>query len=348
MLEIRDRVRVKDLRHELETVRLGVGDVMDDVLPAVRELLDVETVSLYSVREVADGLDLGIFHQVGGGRDVGGVFHQAVRKTARSSVFCYDLFRPPANQRNRVLESTAWVDRHVPGTFAASRIYREVLEPLRLHRHKHLRALVCDGPALLAWFGAVHPDDPTPRQTKALAALVPAMRRRLILAERLASTPRVHAALGAALESLGAAAFILGPRGSILERNTAGAALLDASRPEVTAAIAEALARQQSTDLVELVPVRDRGIAAHHLAIMRGHPVEARILACVRRCAMGWELTTRQSQVLDLVVRGMANASIAATLSTGSRAIELHVTALLDRAGLDSRAALVARVLTSE
>jgi DNA-binding CsgD family transcriptional regulator len=348
MLELRDRVRVKALRHELETVRLGRGDVMDDVLPALRELLAVEMVSVYSVREQGDGLDLGIFHQVGGGRDMGRLFKQAVRKTARSPVFNYDLFRPAADQRNRVMESTAWLDRHAPGTFASSRIYREVLHPLGLHRHKHLRALVCDGPALLAWFGAIHPEEPTKRQIKTLAALVPSMRRRLILAERFESAPRIISALGVALESLGAAAFIVGPRGSIRERNTAGNELLESSRPEVVAALGDALARQQSTDLVELVPVRDRGVPAHYLAIMRTEPIEARILACVRRCTARWELTPRQSRVLELLVRGMANTSIAATLSTGARAVELHVTALLDRAGVDSRAALVARVLLAE
>jgi hypothetical protein len=46
-------------------------------------------------------------------------------------------------------------------------------------------------------------------------------------------------------------------------------------------------------------------------------------------------------------VRGESNATFAANLDVSLRAIELHVTALLGYAGVDSRAALVAAVLLS-
>jgi DNA-binding NarL/FixJ family response regulator len=61
-----------------------------------------------------------------------------------------------------------------------------------------------------------------------------------------------------------------------------------------------------------------------------------------------WQLTPRQGEVLGLVSRGLANATIAAALGCGDRAVELHLTALFDRAGVESRAALVARVLTQD
>jgi DNA-binding NarL/FixJ family response regulator len=45
------------------------------------------------------------------------------------------------------------------------------------------------------------------------------------------------------------------------------------------------------------------------------------------------------------VVNGTPNTTIATMLRVSVRAVELHVTKLLDRAGVDSRAALVAHVL---
>ena len=70
-----------------------------------------------------------------------------------------------------------------------------------------------------------------------------------------------------------------------------------------------------------------------------------RSVARVRTCATRWTLTPRQLAVLELVVTGMANATIAAMLGIADRTVESHVTAIFDRAGVDSRAALVATVL---
>ena len=58
-----------------------------------------------------------------------------------------------------------------------------------------------------------------------------------------------------------------------------------------------------------------------------------------------WTLSQRQVAVLEHVARGLANATIAALLGVSERAIEHHVTALLQRAGVTNRAGLVAAVL---
>jgi DNA-binding CsgD family transcriptional regulator len=58
-----------------------------------------------------------------------------------------------------------------------------------------------------------------------------------------------------------------------------------------------------------------------------------------------WGLTPRQREVLGRVAGGDATGTIAAALGISERAIEMHLTALFDRVGVDSRAALVARVL---
>jgi len=59
-----------------------------------------------------------------------------------------------------------------------------------------------------------------------------------------------------------------------------------------------------------------------------------------------WKLTPRQTDVMRLVARGDTNKDIAATLGCAENTIELHVTALLRRAGCSSRTQLVARFWT--
>lgn len=56
-------------------------------------------------------------------------------------------------------------------------------------------------------------------------------------------------------------------------------------------------------------------------------------------------LSRRQQEVLGLVVDGQANATIASILEISVRTVEVHVSALLERCGVESRSALVAKVL---
>ncbi|MSP60111.1 MAG: response regulator transcription factor [Myxococcales bacterium] len=63
--------------------------------------------------------------------------------------------------------------------------------------------------------------------------------------------------------------------------------------------------------------------------------------------ATRWRLTRRQIAVLDLVVRGFANQAIAQALGCAENTVEAHVTALLAKAAVQNRAALVARFYTS-
>ena len=73
----------------------------------------------------------------------------------------------------------------------------------------------------------------------------------------------------------------------------------------------------------------------------RGSLVQLRV-----RGFAGSSLTGRE-EVLALALRGYANPAIAAHLGVSGRAVELHITALFDRVGVESRAASVVQVLTS-
>ncbi|MGE5181252.1 MAG: LuxR C-terminal-related transcriptional regulator, partial [Acidobacteriota bacterium] len=89
----------------------------------------------------------------------------------------------------------------------------------------------------------------------------------------------------------------------------------------------------------------ERGAPIGWLAIAAARSRDARLTEAVAVASARWRLSARQQQVLAAVVRGDPTTTIAANLGVSERAIELHITALFDRAGVASRAALVSLVL---
>ena len=59
-------------------------------------------------------------------------------------------------------------------------------------------------------------------------------------------------------------------------------------------------------------------------------------------------LTPAQTRVFEHVARGASNASIAAQLGVAERTVEAHVTAILVKAQVPSRAALIVQVFKGE
>ena len=55
-----------------------------------------------------------------------------------------------------------------------------------------------------------------------------------------------------------------------------------------------------------------------------------------------WELSARETGVLEHLAEGDSNKTIAAKLSCALRTIEAHVTAILQKSGCESRAQVVA------
>ena len=62
----------------------------------------------------------------------------------------------------------------------------------------------------------------------------------------------------------------------------------------------------------------------------------------INHLARSWSLTARQEEVLGCVCEGMSNKQIAGQLACAVRTIEIHVSDILRKADLDSRAQLVA------
>lgn len=352
-MDSRDLKLIREIAEELATLRLGRGSGIAGVLPAARQFLEADSLLVLSPLERPNGWEVERFDHDNFPGDA--AFERRFLtffETAPKRYAWYDASRPEPEQRNVVIDA---IDLAPPEELLVSRIYREVILPSGLHLHRQPRVLVCDGPSLLAWFGAFHDREFTPAQKQKLAALVPAFQQRLKIERELAGVARTRAVLEHVLDQIGAPAFVIDARGVILEASTSGMELLDSRRRDVLAALSDAIARHRvargtnTPDLLsfELTRISEAGTPVSYLAVLRSGSTDARISAAVASAASRWQLTRRQREVLELVVRGVATPTIAATLRVSARAIELHLTALFARAEVENRSALISAVLAN-
>lgn len=335
---------MSEIEAALATLHLDRRSAIDEVLPALHDYLETENVLVVTPVELAaGGLTIERFHASGfeDGDRVRGHFEKFFRSSPRRYAW-YDPTCPEPEQRNRLIDA---LDLMPAQEFEQSAVYAKVLKPLDLHRKRQPRMLLTDGPSLLAWFGTFASERATARQRTRLARIAPKLRVRLAAERRLSHAARTFAALELCLERLGAPAFVVGANGVIEEANPSGRALLDVRGKELRNALVESLRGRPSTIPFELTRLEQDGAVAGWLAIVPARTDDQRSLAAVERAALRWELTPRQRDVLAHVVNGTPNTTIASLLHVSVRAIELHVTKLLERAGAESRAALVARVL---
>jgi DNA-binding CsgD family transcriptional regulator len=197
--------------------------------------------------------------------------------------------------------------------------------------------LLCDGPALLAWVGGYR-EAPFEREDMAvLTALIPAFSARARLERNLASAATLRTALDAAMDALGSPAFLVQHDGRVAHSNRAGASM-QARKPALTKTWLDE-ARHRGTDY-DVFPVKTPGIPAMTLVVMRKR--ECGVAARIAEVAERWRLTPRQGEVMAHVIAGDRNQTIAAKLGISLRTVELHVSQVLVKADVSSRAELVA------
>jgi DNA-binding CsgD family transcriptional regulator len=334
--------RLRTLIEELDVVRPGDDAALAAVVAKLREVWQVEAVVCASPSPTTSGwvLDRFVADNLPNASRVRALTAAWLAKDTEPWFF--NKTTPDPSQRNVLVDLRA----RVPAKqFEASRVYRELLEPARLHRHHIYRALLCDGDVVLAWLGVYHPEALTESQRKKITTVLPALRKRLAHDRMLANGPLLSAALEAVLEYIAAPAFVVGANGRLLEVNEAGRTLLTTRRSELAKAITAALANEEAPLPIDLTPLHVDGAKNHWLAVLRTRSEDARVVDAIARAASRLGLTRRQREVLEHVVTGKSNATIADALRVSERAIEQHLTAIFDRAAVDSRAALVTYVL---
>ena len=300
-----------------------------EVVARLPELLGADQAAAFLVRN----RKLEFFH---GARMPAGIKTAYARwlETAPKKFAAYDPDRPDPRQRNVALRSA---DVAALTGHAVAPVTRSFLPRFALSESDQMRVLVCDGPSLLAWFGAFRARPFGRVEQRLLGSLIPALQRRLTLERRMTEAHARATEIGTALESVPASAFVLARSGAVLHANAAGRALLDRDRVQVAGQLVDALrSAVPGVQVARLIADADLWLA---IVQHQGDPSGLVAAARVR-----WMLTPRQAQVLELVAQGMSNRAIAASLNCAESTVELHVTALLEKSESEGRAHLIARL----
>lgn len=202
-----------------------------------------------------------------------------------------------------------------------------------------LRVLLCAGPRLLGWLGAFRREPFTRDERALLGALVTPVRDALLREERHLGERLALRALPAALEAIGAPAFVV-ERGRLAHVNGAGHAALaldGALKAEVLDAVRSSLAPARFS----VTTLSEPGAPPCHLVVLEARPADS--ASTLARHAATWKLTAREAQVLRLLAEGHPNKHIAVALGCAVATVEIHVSRLLAKSHSGSRAALVAR-----
>jgi DNA-binding CsgD family transcriptional regulator len=330
------RSRIREIEASLRTFDGGLP-VLRRVVDGLTPLLDAEHGLAYGFEPAEDRLRVAFLHGTstypwsGYRADLDAL----VRRTPVGWAN-YNPIRPERGQQNRLTASPIYDPRRQGA-------YGEMVRRHEFAASGHqLRVLVCEDGALDAWVGVVRTDPFTDRERRVFGRVLPALRTRLSLERKLETSAITTAALGAVLEQLGAAAFVVRDPCAVVHANSVGRALLDRSRAETLEALRAS--RLGVGDRYDVSRIDAPGIPGYWLAIARPtDATETRVDAAAGR----WGLTRRQREVLLQIARGESNKSIAARLGCTEGTIEFHVTALLQKAGADGRSRLIAQLLSS-
>ncbi len=362
-LSTRDESNARELAHLLGRVEEGAPPVLGTFVRELRTLLGTDRALAYAVTPTADRYELRFGHWAGFTRAPSELnsMMTASLATVHAPWALYNPGRPEGPQRNRVVVIPRPAALRAPAAgayltrlglsacerdrYAArmSRLDQAFLRRVGMHDHHVCRVLVCEGHHVLAWVGASQPTAFGAREQSLLRRLVPALQRRLRTDRLLGEGPLALAALPALLEAISAAAFVLAANGAVQHSNAAGRALLDGEGSDTRDALAGALRGRRGD--VELSAIAAPGMPHAFLAVIRRSRGDAavQIEAARRR----FRLTSRQVEVLERVLRGDGNKEIAADLVVSVRAIELHVTALLEKLRVNGRAGLAGRIFAA-
>lgn len=333
--------RTHELADAIRTLGGGEGTFFQEFLPAFRDLLGTEAVSAYGLRQSVRGdtQELSYHHFSGAPfrSDWTAEFSRFLERSGSVRWAAYNAGRPESAQRNEV-RCLPWAPKTQPT------IATELFPIIGIGGRTQIRVLLCEGPSLLGWVGGWQQDSWDERQRVMFGALVPALRRRLMADRQLAQASRVGA-FEAALDAIGKAAFLTDARGRVREANHLGREMIEAQGRTIREELAIAVTLGRSNRW-EATPL-GRGDAKDHLVLERpvgGAPLASRVARAVKR----WGLTPRQSEMLERVAEGNANRTIAAIAGISERTVEVHVTALLDKAQVECRAELIAKLYNLE
>jgi DNA-binding CsgD family transcriptional regulator len=332
----RIRRRLDDLVASLGSWKPGTS-CLDTFASEIRALLELDAFAAHRLSPADEGweVDFLVWSGAGTTEQARASWERGLELRSDKPVV-YDPVSPEPAQRNRVVRPRKLFGPSEP--FAV----HSLLEDFDLVDTDEVRVLVCEDANILAWVGGWRAERFGRRERVMLEAILPALRQRLVM-ERDVGNARLHLeSLKVTLEALDGAAFIVRPCGTPVVANEAGRGLLERDGRELIEEMAAAVAGRtpRGRRRYRCMPITCEGMPERHL-VMVGPASTAGRRRC-RELGRRWELTSREQQVLELVVRGLSNKTIATELEIRLRTVELHVTNLLAKSGCDGRTALTA------
>lgn len=172
---------------------------------------------------------------------------------------------------------------------------------------------------------------------------LPPFRRRLLAHKQQASERWHQAALESLVDALDEPAIVFHARGTVELANEAGLRWLDeAQARRAFEPLRNALATGGTHPQFTLIPLDARGCAGYILALSSAP--RRSLSGTVARASRAWNLSPRQSSVLEQVAFGKSNKEIAVALSCAEVTVEKCLTKLFRASGARSRTELTARL----
>ena len=335
------RRRASDLAEYIRNGAPKGADVLEIAARELAPIVDTEQTLSVRVDVSSDGVALSSLRSpFSGAARTEHFLRVHLEEQPRDGAF-FDPTSPDPAQRNVVLSLTD-LQQLTGRTLRDARVH-ELLLQSGFSLTDVIRALLCDGPVLLAWFGAFRDRPFCGRERGLVSRLVRPLRDRLTLQNRLGAVQWATSAMKASLAATGAATLVFRRPLRILHCNSAAQALLESDRSALLSGLREELAgRGDGTWIVQRLGDVDG--PEHYLAMRRTPPCDPGPRAAHAVTRMG--LTRCQGRVLELLAQGHSNRVIARSLRCSGSAVEQHVSALLHRYGVERRAELVARFWT--
>lgn len=315
----------------------GPGPIFEQL----SEVLEATSVLTYAPEPTAVGWNLEFVHWVGrdAARRVRG-FRDLVRSMSSDGAgfAAYDPFAVEGWQRNRVV-SVADLLAHDP---SANTPHQRVQRAIGAQGEDQIRVLICRGPRLLAWLGALREVPFSREEQSLLQSLVPGMAKRLQwLQEKEA--PEACALIEGVLEGFPEPAVLISQHGRVEYANRAALRVFDSAWERARfRSLCQAALAGGNVAALEVTTITTTGYPVYRL--VRWIDATLRKRVCLSLAKSRWQLSARHSAVLERLSEGRGNKEIANSMGCSEVTVERYLTLLFRKSGTASRTALLARL----
>jgi DNA-binding CsgD family transcriptional regulator len=249
----------------------------------------------------------------------------------------YDPFSVQSVQQNRALDTRRLFALE---TGAKSR-HDKLYAALKSQQTQQVRVLICEGPRLLAWLGALREEPFREDEVELLQRSVEPLRRHFSVQRQLARRGMQRGLLESLLDALDQPAVFFSARGVVEFENLRARELL--AQPggrELFGSLRRAVVARRAHPAFTLAPLR--GFPGYTLALYTRH--HKLLTGALEKARTLWQLTARQTSFLEHLAHGLSNKEIAARVGCAEVTVEKQLTHMYRTSGARSRTELLARL----